>query len=112
MSITITLNDELADKLVRQAERKKVPLAELAMRILENGLESAFGEETWSNLNSRRLALISKQLHRGLTNSEQAELAALQDAAARVSEPQDRTLLETLRAYERSAGQPTTQNDE
>jgi len=61
------------------------------------------GEIAWIKLNSRRLALISKECTTGLTDAEAAELAVLQDAAAKASEPQDRKLLERLTACEEQA---------
>jgi len=111
MSVTITLENELADKLARQAEDHHVSLHEWAVRVLEEVVENGHDASAWSRLNARRLALISKEYTSGLTDSEQAELADLQDAVAKACEPRDRKLLEKLEAYKVSASRSTDQNE-
>jgi hypothetical protein len=103
MPVTITLRDDLADGLARQAGDRHISLEEWTTRILEEAVGDNSGEIAWIKLNSRRLALISKECTTGLTDAEAAELAVLQDAAAKASEPQDRKLLERLTACEEQA---------
>lgn len=112
MSVTITLRDELADDLARQAEARQVSLEELATRILEEAVGDNGGETAWFKLNSRRLALISKEYASGLTDAETAELAVLQDAAAKACEPQDKRLLGQMSAYEERANYSSPQTHE
>jgi hypothetical protein len=76
MSVTMTLREELADDLARQAQ-------------------------------ARRMSLISKEYETGLTEAEAAELAVLQDAAAKACEPQDRKLSGSLSALEQEADYPS-----
>jgi hypothetical protein len=95
MAVIITLQNDLADRLARKAESRRVSLQDWAVRILEESLDNA-DDAAWSRLNARRLALISKEDTSGLTSPEQGELAALQDAAAKACERQDRPLLEKL----------------
>ncbi len=109
MSVTITLRDELADGLARQAQGCQVSLEEWATRILEEAVGDSGGVTAWFQLNSRRLALISKEYATGLTDAEAAQLAVLQEAAAKASEPQDRKLLGQLSAYEEQANYPSVQ---
>ena len=103
MSVTITLDNELADRLARQAEDHDASLQEWAVRVLEEVVENGHDVTAWTRLNARRLALISKEYASSLTDLEQAELANLQGAVAKACEPQDRKLLERLEAYEVSA---------
>ena len=112
MSVTITLRDELADRLARQAQGRQVSLEECATRILEEAVGDNGGELAWFKLNSRRLALISKEYVTGLTDAEAAELVVLQDSAAKACEPQDRKLLERLSACEERANYPSAQTHE
>ncbi len=112
MSITITLDNELADKLARQAEDHHASLQEWAVRVLEDVVENGHDVTAWTRLNARRLALISKEHTDGLTDSERTELADLQDAVAKACEPQDRELLERLEAYEVSARRSTADQNE
>ena len=112
MSVTITLRDELADGLARQAQGRQVSLEEWATRILEEAVGDHGGEIAWFKLNSRRLALISKEYAAGLTDAEAAELALLQEAAAKACEPQDRKLLGQLSACEERANYPSAQTHE
>ena len=112
MSVTITLRDELADGLARQAQGRQVSLEEWATKILEEALADNGEELPWIKLNSRRLALIAKEYATGLTDAETAELAVLQEAAAKACEPQDRKLLGGLSACEERANYPSGETHE
>ena len=107
MSVTITLREELADDLARQAQARRMSLEQWATRILEAAVSDDGGRNGWTKLNSRRLALISKEYETGLTDAEAAELAFLQDAAAKACEPQDRKLSGCLSALEQEADYPS-----
>ena len=111
MAVTITLNDDLAFRLARGAEQQRLSIQEWATRILEQAADPEHGESAWRDLNARRLALISKEFSSGLTDAENAELDALQEAVARASEPQDRRLLEQLREYEEGTGRSPQRSD-
>lgn len=111
MTITIPLTPEVEASLRARASKQGMSLQEWATRILEQAVDPEHGESAWQSLNARRLALISKEYSGGLTDAESAELAALQEAAARASEPQDRRLLERLREYEERTGHSHQQSD-
>lgn len=101
MSVTITLHEDLAHKLARQAAGHRVSLQDWAVGILEGAADGGIDAATqWARLNARRLALISKEYVSGLTQAEEEELRALQDVAAKACEPQDRMLLEKLDTYQ------------
>ncbi|MCL4204795.1 MAG: hypothetical protein KJ000_20140 [Pirellulaceae bacterium] len=112
MPVTITLREELADGLIRQALGRRMSLEEWATRILEAAVSDDRGKDAWGKLNSRRLALIAKEYETGLTDAEAAELAVLQDAAAKACEPQDRKLLGRLSVCEEQADYPSAQTHE
>jgi len=103
MSVNIALDDDLAARLDRQAKGHRMSMQEWAVRVLAESAECDKGGSEWSGLNARRLALIAKEYSHGLSHAEQDELAALQDACAKTSEPQDRKLLEKLTGWETSA---------
>jgi len=46
-------------------------------------------DHDWHAQNARRLELIAKEVHTELSQTERAELERLQDAAAKVCEPDD-----------------------
>lgn len=112
MSVTITLPDELANGLSQQAKAQRVSLQQWATRILEEALDDQVEDTKWFKLNSRRLGLIAKEYATGLTDAEAAELADLQEAAAKACEPRDRTLLKRLTACEELANYPFAPNHE
>jgi hypothetical protein len=72
MPVTITLCEELADGLTRQAQGGRMSLEEWVTRILEAAVSDDRGKDAWVKLNSRRLALISKAYETGLTDAEAA----------------------------------------
>jgi hypothetical protein len=112
MSITITLPDELADGLARQARGRLMSVEQWATQILEQAVGADGARAAWFELNSRRLALIAKKCATGLTDAEAAELATLQDAAAKASEPSDKRMLARLSACEERANYRAAQTDE
>jgi hypothetical protein len=98
MSLTITVNDELAKRLRAQAAARKLSVQQWALAILTNASQSPEDAAPWAELNGRRVALIRKRYEAGLSESEEQELAKLQDATAAILEPFDRRRLEHLRA--------------
>ena len=80
--------------------------------VLEIEASLGAGENAWLTLNSRRLALISKEYEIGLTDAEAAELAVLQDAAAKACEPEDLRLSGRLSACEEQADDPSARTHE
>ena len=112
MPVTIILDDELAQKLDRQAQARRTTLQQWALEILNRAPELPDHHEAWLELNARRFELIHKRHHGGLSNAEEAELAELQATADRWLEPVDRQRLERLQAYEDHARQLTRPPDE
>ena len=68
MSVTITRRDELADRLARQV--RAAGFAEDALHECWQRRWRQGGEMTWFKLNSRRLALISKEYATGLKTQQ------------------------------------------
>jgi hypothetical protein len=89
-AVTIILNPDLADRLRAQAEARHLSIQQWALAILANASERPDHPETWTELNSRRLALIRQHYGTGLSEVEEQELQALQDATAKRFEPADR----------------------
>jgi hypothetical protein len=107
MSITITLQDELVQRLQRQAAARRLSLDEWVVCVLSRAPEFPDQPEAWRALNARRFQLIRQRHHGGLTEAEAAELAELQATADRWLEPQDRQRLAMLQPYEELARQLT-----
>ncbi len=87
MSLTITLNDELATRLRAKAASRKLSVQQWALAILASASQSPEHAATWAELNSRRVELIRKRYETGLSETEEQELARLQDAAAAILVP-------------------------
>jgi len=81
MSVTIDLQDELAQRLQRQAEACQMSLQEWVIRVLSRAPEFPDQPEAWRALNARRFQLIHQRHQGGLTQAEEAELAELQATA-------------------------------
>jgi len=111
MSVTITLNDELAQRLGQQAHARKVSLEEWTLLVLSRAPEHPDQPDAWRELNVRRFEMIRKRHQRGLTESEEAELAELQAAADRWLEPIDRQRLEALAPFEELAQRLAGESD-
>src|SRR5262245_11058081 len=103
MSLTITVNDELAKRLRAQAAARRLSVQQWALAILTSASQSPENAETWAELNSRRVALIRKRYEAGLSETEEQELAKLQYAAAAILEPFDRRRLEHVRSFVQDA---------
>jgi hypothetical protein len=103
MSLTITLNTKLAQRLRAQAEARKLSVQQWAVAILANASQRPDCPETWAELNGQRLALIRKRYAGGLTKAEERELTTLQAAAAEVFEPVDRQRSAHVRSLSREA---------
>ncbi|HUG91833.1 MAG TPA: hypothetical protein VML55_13430 [Planctomycetaceae bacterium] len=103
MSVSITLDDQLANQLIRQAEGRDLSLQEWAVSILRDAANGHPTPEAWSRLQARRLTLIARQHGAGLSDDEVAELERLQEAVATASEPFDRSLLARLSVLEEQA---------
>jgi hypothetical protein len=106
MSLTITLSDELVQRLRAQATAQRLSVQQWALAILSNASQRPEDTETWIDLNSRRVALIRKRYEAGLTESEEEELGRLQAAAADILEPFDRQRLEHIRSLVKNADEP------
>lgn len=107
MAVTITLNQDLAERLRAQAQTRNLSMQQWALAILANASERPDHPETWTELNAQRLALIHKRYGAGLNEEEEKELATLQDAAAKVFEPTDRRRWEHLQTLVREATEST-----
>jgi hypothetical protein len=111
MPVSITVDDELAQRLEQQAHARRVSLQQWALQVLRRAPDFPDQAEGWRELNARRFQLISQRHRGGLTAAEEAELAELQTVADRWLEPSDRQRLEMLKPYEELALQLTRQSD-
>lgn len=107
MSVTLTLNDELAVRLQMQARTRNLSVEQWALAILTNASERPDHPETWTEVNARRLALIRKRYSAGLNALEEDELQTLQDDAAKVFEPVDQRRLEHVKSLAQGDGPAT-----
>lgn len=105
MPVTITLNDNLAAALQRQAQAQFISLEQWALTILGHAAEHQQELQTWATLNHRRFALIRQRYTSGLNESEERELADLQAAVAKSLAAWDREMSEQLEPYETLAAQ-------
>jgi hypothetical protein len=78
MSITITFQNDLAQRLESAAIQRQVSVEELATTILDRAVPQA--HDAWGEQNQRRLTLIRKSIRQSLTAKEQQELDRLQAA--------------------------------
>ena len=78
MSITITFQNDLAQRLESEALRRHVSVEELAATILDRAVKGT--HDAWGEQNQRRLTLIRKSVRQALTAEEQQELDTLQAA--------------------------------
>ena len=111
MPVTITLNDEMAARLQRQARAQCLSTEQWALTILGHATEYPQELQTWAALNHRRFELIRQQYTSGLNEADERELAELQTAVAKSLEPWDRELSEKLAPYEALAAQHSSAND-
>lgn len=103
MPVTITLDDELAQRLEQQARARRVSLQQWAIQVLSQAPGVSQQADAWREFNARRLQLIRQRHEKGLSEAEDAELAELQATADRWLEPVDRQRLEMLKPYEELA---------
>ncbi len=104
MTITLQLEDPLAERLQSQANAKKVSVESCAKEVLEVALEPTAEWKSWSQVNSRRFALIRKRSQSGLDGTEAEELDQLQSHVAALLEPADRRMLDKLAEVEKKVG--------
>ncbi len=78
MSVTIVLNDSLADQLRAQACIEQQPVEALAEELLAEAVRQRGLSAAWDRKNQLRVELIRKSARRGLSTEEQAELDRLQ----------------------------------
>jgi hypothetical protein len=104
MSLTITVNDELANRLRAQAAARELSVQQWALALLAKAAQSPEDAESWADLNSRRVALIRKRFEAGLGTTEEEELARLQEATAALLESLDRRRVEHVRSLAHDAG--------
>lgn len=98
MTISITLDDELATQLQVQADALNLSVDELARRILGEAMSTQRDEGTaWQICNQRRVELIRKQFAEGLSSEESSELQRLQDQADQHVEELDAQRLDDLK---------------
>ena len=103
MPLTITVPDPLARLLQSRAQAEKIPVEELASRLLKTGLQNSLEPEQWVIANERRVARIEKQFRSGLTDQEQEELQQLQEIADRQLEELDALMLKDMTLMETTA---------
>ena len=103
MSLTITVNDDLASRLEAKAQAHQRSVEEWALTILGHAVENPDELLNWSRLNQRRFELIQKRYSVGLDESEEQEFVELQDSVAKLLEPHDRQMIEMLKPYEEAA---------
>jgi hypothetical protein len=103
ISLTITVQDPLARLLQSRAQAQKIPVDELASRLLETGMQNPLEPRQWTIANERRMALIDKRFNRGLTDQEQVELQQLQELADRQLEELDALMLKDVALMETTA---------
>ncbi len=100
VSLTITLNDDLAQRLESQAESQRLPVDRWALMILAQAAARPQEFEAWGRVNRRRYDLIEKQYTSGLDEIEEVELERLQNAVDVLLEPWDRQMLDQLKPFE------------
>lgn len=78
MTVTISVYDELAQRLRVAASKQSVSVQELALTILDDAVPSVPPDESWGQRNQRRLELIRKSTRGELSEQEQSQLEQLQ----------------------------------
>lgn len=100
MTLTLNIDDRMAEELKSWAEYHNSSAENSAMELLRTALLHAPGFESWKILNSRRLDLIEKRHASGLMPQEERDLEELQKFVAKLAEPSDNALLEKLSKLE------------
>jgi hypothetical protein len=101
MSITVQLDDVLAEELRREASVESIPPEELARRLVQNALEQRSAQRRWQQQNRRRVELIAKKSQAPLTAEEHEEFGRLQELACERAWPFDRELRRTVEELQR-----------
>ncbi len=100
MTLTITVQNELAQRLESAALQRNVSVEELATSILDRAVSRP--DDNWSEKNQRRLCLIRKSVQQTLCDEEQLELDELQSQFDLQFEEFDESLksqLEFMRSF-------------
>ena len=89
MTLTITLDDELAGRLEERARSERVPVNQLAHQALANFAAKEVGsvppDEPWTGgKNARRCELIDRQIGGDISAGEREELDRLQSELRRL----------------------------
>lgn len=104
MSVTIVLNDSLAEQLIVRARVEQQPVETLAHELLAEAVRQRGLSAEWDRKNQRRVELIRKSTRRGLSAAEQAELDSLQAELDERLGHWDDELLEGLSGLEQAVG--------
>lgn len=99
MILDIRLEEPLASWVEAEASANQVSPEDYVRQVLVSKQERGETSEKWQTINDRRITLIEKEYRTGLTPGEEAELEALQRAAARWAEPRDRQVLDHLERF-------------
>lgn len=102
MSVTIVLDDSLADELRAQARVEQQSVETLAQELLAEAVRRRGRFAAWDRRNQRRVELIRKSTRRGLSAAEQAELDGLQAELDERLGHWDDELLEELSGLEQA----------
>jgi hypothetical protein len=105
MSLTLQVEDALADELRQQASEEQTSIEELAHRLMREALQERIAAKHWQSQNRRRLELIARRLKGPLTAEEGEELQQLQTLVCERAAPFDRALLQTVADLQREIGQ-------
>jgi hypothetical protein len=103
MSVTIVLNDALADQLCAQAGVEQQPVETFARELLAEAVRQRGLSAAWDRRNQRRVELIRKSTRRGLSTEEHAELDRLQAELDERFGYWDNQLLDELTGVEQAA---------
>lgn len=104
MTITLQLDDDLAERLKEQADASDISLESCVTEVLDSALEASSELKSWSLVNARRYELIRKSREMDLTPQEVEELSLLQSRVTALLEPADRKMLDQLSDLERKLG--------
>lgn len=103
MPLTIAVPDPLGRLLQSRAQAEKIPVDELASRLLQTGMQHPLALAQWTIANERRVALIEKRFNGGLTDQEQEDLQQLQEIADRQLDELDALMLKDVALMETTA---------
>ena len=104
MTITLQLDDDLAERLKEQADASDISIESCVTEVLDSALEASSELKSWSQVNARRFELIRKSREGELTPREVEELNLLQSRVDALLEHGDRKMLDKLSELERKLG--------